>query len=180
MSFLNALHTWHDFYVGTGVVSAALLGFAYLGLFQHGENGNGRGGARSLEGRILGSLFGVLIISLLILIPGESERSLGILLLVASILASLYFGRSVLRGARNGLKSAGPIFLAWQIVFPSLAVLAVLCASLLLLAGARATAEKGLYVLSAALLAFLLIAARDSWALLGHSGQDRLKLRRRG
>jgi len=36
-----------------------------------------------------------------------------------------------------------------------------------------------LYVLSAPLLALLLLAARHSWELLGHSGQERLKISRR-
>ena len=37
---------------------------------------------------------------------------------------------------------------------------------------------ESLYWLSSALLALLVIAARNTWTLLGHSGQERLRLHR--
>ena len=179
MSFLNALHMWHDFFVGTSVTSAALLGFTYLALSQHGDRGGERAGSHTLEGQTLGSLFAVLIVSLLVLIPEQSPRSLGIILLVATILGLASMGRFLSREARASLGHASASFVAWRIALPVAAVAAAACASIMLLAGSRNTDVVALYVLSAPLLALLLIAARHSWELLGHSGQERLKIGRR-
>ncbi len=178
MTLLNALRLWHDFYIGMGVTSAVLLGFLFLGLSQRREHLNGNSELHGLEGQTLGSLLGLLIVSLLILIPEQTPRSLGLLLLAASVLGLASMVRYLLQEAQSRLKAAGPVFIFWRIAAPAVVLLAAACASIILLVAARNSSMESLYVLSAAFLAQLLIAARSTWALLGHSGQERLRLHR--
>ena len=178
MSFLIALRGWHDFYVGMGVASAALLGFVFLGLTQRGDNMGGRGELHTLEGQTLGSLFGILVLSLLILIPEQNQKSLGIILLIAGILELAYVGRYLWQEARGHLKHMTAGFLAWKVVLPLAVVAATVFSSLMLLAGTRNSGAEGLYVFAATLLALLVVTARNAWELTGRSGQERLKLHR--
>ncbi len=171
MSFLNALHMWHDFYVGMGIASAALLGFAFLGLSERSDRMNGHGGSRGLEGHTLGSLLGLVTVSLVILIPGQSPKSLGLTLLAAGVVGLAATARLLWP-----LKQASPAFLAWRIVLPLVVLLADILASIMLLVGARSSGMESLYLLSAAFLILLLTAARNAWELLGRPGQERLKL----
>jgi len=178
MSLLNALRLWHDFFVGTGVASAVLLGFAFLGLAQRRDHMNGNSELHALEGQTLGSLFSILIVCLLILIPAQTPRSLGFPLLAASVLAFISMARNLLRWARGRLKGVGAAFLFWRVAAPAAVLLAATIASIMLIAEARNSGMESLYLLSAAFLALLLIAARNTWTLLGHSGQERLRLHR--
>jgi len=176
MSFLDTLHMWHDFYVGMGIASAALLGFAFLGLSERSDRMNGHGGSHGSEGHTLGSLLGLVTVSLVVLIPGQSPKSLGLTLLATGVVGLALTARLLWRDMRGQLKHAGPAFLAWRIVLPLVVLLADILASIMLLVGARASGMESLYLLSAAFLILLLTAARNAWELLGRPGQEGLKL----
>jgi hypothetical protein len=178
MSFLNALRLWHDFYIGMGVASAALLGFVYLGLTQRNGHLNGHGESAALEGQTLGALLGLLIVSLLVLIPDQTPRSLGFTLLAAGLLGVVFTARFLWSETRGRLKGATLAFIAWRAVLPFMVLLAAIAASIVMVVGARNSGMDSLYLMSAAFLALLLITARNTWELLGHFTHERLKLHR--
>ncbi len=171
MGFAAALRRWFDFFLATGIASAALLGFFLLGLSQrHGSSG--------LEGQTIGFLLGLLVASLLVLVPDLTPRALGIPLLVAGILGAVFVGRDLVPEVRGRLKTAGPAFIGWRLLLTPAAFILAIVGAIMMMGRGRSAGLDGMYFLCASMLALLLIVVRNAWELFGHPGQDRVKLHR--
>ena len=129
---------------------------------------------QSLSGPIFG-----LVVSFTMLVPELSQRWLGVVLLVLGAAGAAVFVRSVTGapGAREKRFRIDSIGIRGALAVLSIAGL--LTTSILILAGARATAESGLFLLLAVLILFLLGSGRSSWELFLSSGHgERLKIQR--
>jgi hypothetical protein len=152
---------WGDFFLAEAGASAALAGLLFVAISINLDRilkGRGLPG-RAAEAIVV--LVAVLVVSTLVLVPGQSRTALGTELLVAALLAWLILVVIHLRAVRDRV-GPSPGALAGRIVLAQVAPLSFLVAavSLLLRAGG------GLYWLVPGVVVCLVVAVADAWVLL--------------
>jgi hypothetical protein len=154
-----ALADWHDFYLLTGGAAATLAGLVFVALTLRPEalDENARPGARALARQLFGNFVGVLLLSLIALIPGQGHAALGTEFTLAGLLG---MATTLARIRRIGLvRGRGP----------RTSVGAGLAAqTLITLAGIGVLADLsfGLYLYGVAAAMILLLAFVSTWQLV--------------
>ena len=150
---------WTDLFVATAGASAALAGLLFVAVSINIERIIGEVGLpdRALETVLL--LVGVLVVSILGLIPGQSEGALGLELLVVSI--SLTFTIIRLPLVREmGAPPRAWLMFRWGIRAAAMAPLIIGAASLITSDGG------GLYWIAAGIVFATVGAVANAWVLL--------------
>jgi Na+/H+ antiporter NhaD/arsenite permease-like protein len=153
--------TWDTFATITGGAAAALIGLLFVAVSIRIDYIARSQELRNRAAQTL-SLFGtVLIISVLMAIPGQGYRPLGIELLVLAVIAGA--GLYVLDRRAKTSRSNQAIAPVLEAVTPSTVTsVLLLAAGIVLVLGARA----GLYVLVAPVLAALVCGIASTWLFL--------------
>jgi hypothetical protein len=152
---------WEELFLAEVGASAALAGLLFVAISINLDRILKGPGLPGLAGEAIVLLVAVLVVSTLILVPGQSPTALGAELTVAGLLAWLLLVVIHVRAVRGRV---GPTraALGGRIVMAQAAVLPLLVAavSLLLRAGG------GLYWLVPTVVFCLVVAVKDGWVLL--------------
>jgi hypothetical protein len=160
------VETWDTFAVITGGAAAALTGLLFVAVSIRIDYIARSQELRNRAAQTL-SLFGtVLIIAVLMAIPGQGYRALGIELLVLAVIAGA--GLSVLERRAKTSRSNQAIAPVLEAITPNTVTsVLLLAAGIVLVLGARA----GLYVLVAPVLAALVGGVASTWLFLTKNTQ---------
>lgn len=155
------MNEWHDLFVATAGASAALAGLLFVGISINLERmlAYPKLPDRALLALIL--LSTILIISVLMLIPAQTNTMAGIEVLLTGFISwfsSLLIGRSIIKSTEQKYKQATMI----NILMDQLATAPYLIASVLLLFDN----PHGLYFVVAAFVLSIIKAISDAWVLL--------------
>lgn len=85
---LGAAADWHDFYLLAGGAAATLAGLVFFALSPRPEalDEDARPGARSLARQLFGNFVVVLLLSIIVLVPGQGHEALGLGFTLAGLL----------------------------------------------------------------------------------------------
>lgn len=152
---------WGELFFAEVGASAALAGLLFVAISINLDKILEGPGLPGRAGEAILLLVAVLVVSTLVLIPGQSRTALGAELLVAGLFAWLLLVGIHVRAVR-GRVGPTPATLGGRIVLAQAAVLPLLVAavSLLLRAGG------GLYWLVTGVVFCLVLAVLDAWVLL--------------
>jgi modulator of FtsH protease len=152
---------WESLFVAEAGASAALAGLLFVAVSINLARVLGSPGLPGRAGEAIGLLVGVLVVSTVVLVPGQSRTALGAELLAVGLLAwSVQVG--IHTKAVRGRVGPSAAVLAGRIVLAQAAVLPFLVAGVSLLLGAGG----GLYWLVPGVVACLVVAVLDAWVLL--------------
>ncbi len=157
---------WHDFFSTSAEAAAALAGLLFVGLSINLEMimANPRYGLTGRTLEVLVMLVAVLIMSSLLLIPGQGTVVVGLEVLVVGIAnwAGIVTIQSLqLRNLHVLEANLRPYFVG-RVVMGQVATLPFVAAGIAVLSWG----VSGLYVLAAAVLLTILVAGANAWILL--------------
>jgi len=151
---------WHDVFVAVAGASAALAGLLFVAISINLKQIIAVPVLAARAATVLGALFLALVISILILVPGQSRPVLGAELLVCAVpvwLATTYGYVRVGRAKEQSRFAYGA-----DLTIAQLAVVPIVCAGASVIAGAGG----GLYWLVPALVFVFVSAGVKAWVLL--------------
>jgi hypothetical protein len=150
---------WHDFFLLTGTAAATLAGLVFVALTLRPEalDRDSRPGARALARQLFGNFVGVLLLSLLALIPGQGREALGVEFVLAGALGvatTVARLRRIGWAGERGWRSSAGLGLGTQ--------------TLVVLGGAAVFAglSLGPYLYGVAAAAILMLAFVNTWQLV--------------
>jgi hypothetical protein len=152
---------WHELFLAEAGASAALAGLLFVAVSINLSRILEVPGRHGRAGEAIVLLVDVLVVSTLMLVPGQSRVVLGVELLVVGLAAwSILVGIHV-RAVRGRVPPSGSVLIG-RVVLAQVAALPFLVAgaSLLLQAGG------GLYWLVPGIVFCLVVAVLDAWVLL--------------
>jgi modulator of FtsH protease len=151
---------WTDLFVATAGATAALAGLLFVAVSINLDRIIGEAGLpdRALETVLM--LVGVLVISIIGLIPGQSAGVLGLELLVVSIALTFQIIRMPLVREKSGPQVRAWLIGRWAIRIAALAPLVVGAAGLITSDGG------GLYWIVAGIVFAIVGAVANAWVLL--------------
>jgi hypothetical protein len=151
---------WSDLYVAAASASAALAGLVFVAVSINLRPIVETPGLADRAMMTLLLLLGVLIVSLLGLIPGQSAETLGIELLIQSVIWTAAIGYLALKSLPSGPVPAGwyPV----RLVPPLLGTIPYVVGSILLLTGDA----SGLDWVIAGIIGAVIAAVMNAWVLL--------------
>jgi len=150
---------WSDLFVATAGATAALSGLVFVAVSINIERILENEGVPDFAMVTLLLLVGILMASLLGLIPGQSTAALGIELLGAGLAWALLIANRM----RASVPSAGgPRYLTSRVVLPLIGIAPLLVGAVSLIAGAGG----GLYWIVAGFIATVFAAVAGAWILL--------------
>lgn len=152
---------WESLFIAEAGASAALAGLLFVALSINLKRILQGAGLPGRAGEAIVLLLAVLVVSTLVLVPGQSPRVLGAELLGSGLVTWLILV-VIHVGAVRGRVAPSPSLLVRRIVLAQVAVLPLLVAGVSLLVGAGG----GLYWLVPGALLCLLVAVLDAWVLL--------------
>ncbi len=152
---------WNDFSVALAGAAAALTGLLFVAVSVNVQRILSYANLPARAVQTLVMLIVPLIVSVVLLIPGQSRGALGAELIVIGLLAGAALGRLVWPAGRSAQQAR----VAWLV---SRLVPSVLVAALLVVAGATLAggAGGGLYWVAPAVLVALLAGLSNAWVLL--------------
>jgi modulator of FtsH protease len=150
---------WSDLFVASAGATAALSGLVFVAVSINIERILENEGVPDFALVTLLLLLGVLMASLLGLIPGQSTEALGLELLGAGLAWGLLIGNRM----RASVPGAGaPRYLASRVILPLIGIVPLLVGALSLIAGSGG----GLYWVIAGFIATIFAAVAGAWILL--------------
>lgn len=157
------LERWHEFYALLGTAAAALVAllFVAVSVGAIAMTPERAGGTRTFMSPVVFHYSNILFLSLIMLVPGQSPRLLGWILVVASLGSLIYSFVIVVRVFRSNMAD-----LADRLAYGSIPMVVYatgLVVAWLLLSG---RAEAGLNLLAGAALLLLLTNIRNAWDLM--------------
>jgi hypothetical protein len=150
---------WHDLFVATAGASAALTGLVFVAVSVNIERILKFAGLPDRALQTLGLLLGALVLSIVGLIPAQSNTALGIELLIVACALTIGVAETLRRTVPGG-RAYQPISLHMLIVLP--ATLPALIGAVSVLAAAGG----GLYWIVGAIVGGILGASVNAWVLL--------------
>jgi hypothetical protein len=163
-SLAEMLHDWHDFYVLVGTASATLVGLMFVAA--------SIGSAIFNEEHVLPlrafltptvvHFASVLFVCLLITIPTQNWRSLGVLLGAGGLVGSIYSGGILVQIVIRHRFKVDMIDRLFYALVPVVGYLVVLAAAALLVMRSATSAN----VIAAGLLILLLAGIRNAWDMM--------------
>lgn len=175
-TFAAAVEQWHDFYLLAGTAAVTLMGLLFVALSIHLDVIVHDDGAHlnAMAKQVFMNLIIALVVSLMMLVPGFSQRPIGMFLMALGILRSAMLLRSAGVAMRGGDQSLRREYSMVRFFAPLLAYLLLVAGGYMLF---KHQVEEGpLYFLVPAILLMLVVATRGSWDLLvlvGRLKQDR-------
>ncbi len=150
---------WSDLFVATAGATAALSGLVFVAVSINIERILENEGVPDFALVTLLLLVGILMASLLGLIPGQSTEALGIELLVAGLAWGLLIANRM-RASVPG--SGGPRYLSSRVILPLIGIVPLAVGAVSLIAGSGG----GLYWIVAGIVATIFAAVANAWILL--------------
>jgi len=151
---------WSDLFVAAAGATAALAGLVFVAISINVERILKLEGVPEFGLVTLLLLVGVLVVSLLGLLPGLDAHDLGVILAVQSVLWTVFLAAMVVRSASGVGEGGGR--LASRVVLPLFGTVPYLVGAVLLLTGA----DSGMYWVFAGMLGAILAAVMNAWILL--------------
>ena len=163
-SLAELLHDWHDFYLLVGTASATLVGlmFVAVSIGTSVFNEDRSPGMTAFITPTVVHFAAVLFTCLLVTIPTQSWRTLGILLGAGGLAGSIYCGRlgiAIIIRHRFNVDVIDRLFYA---LLPLLGYLLALIAAVLLFMQSAASAN----LIAAAVLTLLFAGIRNAWDMM--------------
>jgi modulator of FtsH protease len=149
---------WSDLFVATAGATAALSGLVFVAVSINIERILDNEGVPDFAMVTLLLLLGVLMVSLLGLIPGQSVAALGWELIAGGLLWALLVGTRM----RASVPAGGERYIASRVVLPLLGSLPMLVGAISLIAGSGG----GLYWIVAGIVTTIFAAVVNAWILL--------------
>jgi hypothetical protein len=172
----HAMTAWHEFYSVVAGVAATLLGLLFVSVSLNAETilGSGNKHAKRLAEQAFQNYLGVLLIALLVLVPGISDRDLGFSMLCLSLAWGAWVLVRAFQSARALAWDASRIVLMRRFFAP-----AVGC-GLLIYAGYKMVTGNGDVRISiaAGVMVLLLSATAVAWDLLIKIAEQKYASRR--
>jgi hypothetical protein len=152
---------WETFFTAEVAASATLLGLLFVGISLNLKTILANDGLpdRALVGFYL--LLAILLLSSLILVPGQTLRLVGIEVLAISIALWLNATRLAVGSLRRSIPENRHYFV-WHLASVQASVLPYLAGGGLLLAGS----QSGVYWIVASIIVSLFVASFEAWVLL--------------
>jgi len=151
---------WHDLFAAAASASAALAGLLFVAISVNLRQLLPVPVLMARAATALGTLILTLIVSIFMLVPGQSRAVLGAELLVCTVPAWLAITYGYIRVGRPEQQSR--FAYGSELAIAQLAVVPVVCAGVSLVAGAGG----GLYWLVPALVFVFIATALEGWVLL--------------
>jgi hypothetical protein len=175
-SFTSALEQWRDFYLLAGTAAVTLMGLLFVALSIHLDvivHPDGAHLNAMAKEAFLNLLF-ALMVSLMMLVPGSSQRPMGFFFMLLGAMRSVMLLRASRVAAYGGHKDLRRDYSMVRFLLP-LGAYALLMVGGFMLFQRRIEEGPLLYFLPAIIL-MLIVATRGAWDLLVLVG--RLKLER--
>ena len=162
---MSLAERWHDFYLLTGAAAATLAGLVFVALALRPEvlSDPAQPGAQAHARQIFGHFVGALLLSIVVLVPGQSAGLLGVEIVLAGALGVVTTIGRVRRIVAGG--SAGRPRLA-----PLLAIGAGQ-ATLMIGGGALVLGQDGLYLVGLGIAVVLMLAFVSVWQIVVPAGR---------
>jgi hypothetical protein len=163
MDYAFRADTWQALYTTVAGAAAALIGLLFVGLSLHLRTivQTPEHTARARE--TFGGLLSLVVLSILVLLPGQARWVLGDELLAGGLLLALVGGRLNLQTLRR-LAPSSRVRWAWRLAVLHLGTGAILVAGISLIVGQFG----GLYWLVLTVLIYLLWSLFNAWRLVVH------------
>lgn len=164
-SFAELLHDWHDFYLLVGTASATLVGLMFVAVSIGAAifNEDHRAAMTAFITPTVMHFAAGLFTCLLVTIPTQSWRTLGVLLGAGAIAGSIYCSRLVVQMIlprhRFNVDFSDRLFYA---LLPLLGYLLALISAVLLLMQSPVSTD----LIAAAVLTLLVAAIRNAWDMM--------------
>ncbi|MCB0870023.1 MAG: hypothetical protein KDB52_04250 [Solirubrobacterales bacterium] len=155
-----AVSEWSDLFVAAAGATAALAGLVFVAISINIERILQLDGVPEMGMVTLLMLIGVLVVSLFGLIPGQSEKTFGVEVLIQTGIWSLFIALLVKRSVAGLGDGAGR--LPSRVVLPLFGTVPYLVGAVLLIAGS----ETGMYWVFAGMLGAIIAAVMNAWILL--------------
>jgi hypothetical protein len=152
---------WGELFIAEAGASAALAGLLFVSISINLDRILKGSGLPGRAGEAIVLLVAVLVVSTLVLVPGQSRTALGTELLMAGLVAWLILVVIHVRAVR-GRVGPSPAVLGGRVVMAQAAGLPFLVAAVSLLLGAGG----GLYWLVPGVVFCFVVAVLDAWVLL--------------
>ncbi len=154
-----AIEAWSDLFVASAGASAALAGLVFVAISINVEDIVKNKGLPEMGVVTIMLLLGVLIVSLFGLIPEQSNRDLGIELLVMSIIWTVGVGWFAFRSLPDESNLERTVS---RLGLPAFGTLPYLAGAVLLVSGS----DTGMYFIFAGMIGAVIAAVMDAWILL--------------
>jgi len=158
MESVGVAAEWKDLFVATAGASAALAGLVFVAVSINLDRILALEGVTNLALSTLALLIGVLITSMFGLIPGQDPETLGIELLVWSLILTAFVG---FQGARSASVSEHASYPS-RLFVPAFGTIPVVIGAILLLGGE----SSGLDWVFAGMVGAIIAAVMNAWILL--------------
>ena len=157
------LSEWHEFYALLGTAAAALVAllFVAVSVGAIALTPERAGGTRTFVSPVVFHYSNILFLSLVMLVPGQSPRLLGWILVVASLGSLIYSVYTIVRVFRSDIAD-----LADRLAYGSMPVVVYATGLVVAWLLLRGHAEAGLNLLAGAALLLLLVNIRNAWDLM--------------
>src|SRR5262249_17296333 len=168
---------WHEFYALLGTAAAALVAllFVAVSVGAIAMTPERAGGTRTFMSPVVFHYSNVLFLSLIMLVPGQSPKLLGWILIVASLGSLTYSLVIIVRVFRSNMAD-----LADRLAYGSMPVVVYATGLVVAWLLLRGHAEAGLNLLAGNALLLLLVNIRNAWDLMISLARRTAELARQG
>jgi len=153
---------WHEFAVAAAGVGAALTGLLFVAMSINIERILGQATLPIRAGETLIILVSVLLVSLLLLVPGQPNTALGAEVVLLGVVLAAVFTRTRLHAFRGRAPGDPPEWSYVPAVIVAVSTLPLLVGGITLIAGAGG----GIYWLLAATIVGIVGASINAWIFL--------------